>query len=398
MIITEIKVNKIQDSRGADTIEVLLTNDTNLSAKASVPKGKSTGGREAMSLGPIKALENAEKILKEIKDIDFNSIRELDEKIINLDGTEDKSNLGGDLILGISIAFARILGKEKNKDLWEILQEEFFMENSGTKKMPYIFANMINGGEHAEDNLAFQEYIVLADTQNKIAKTKEDLVKFYEKLGQKLKARNQDAELKLGDEAGYCADFENSKEPFTILQEIIKEGFESKNWRLASDIAANSFYDNSEKYIIDDEEMSDASLLTYYRKLFEERPLLYSIEDPFEENDTKAFLELNHIFGRDMIIMGDDLTTTNPKSIEKYKDMINAVIIKANQIGSVTETMEAIKVANKHNMKTVISHRSGETDDCFLVHIARASNAYGVKIGPPARERLLKYEELERIY
>ena len=394
--IKDTKINEILDSRKDKTIEVVLVDKNGKEAKSQIPKGKSTGSKEAVSLGYEKAKENSKKILKELSEKDFGSISEIDNFLIELDGTENKSNLGGDLTLGISISFARLLAQEKQKELWEVLKGEFFKNEAGSTP-PHIFANMINGGEHAENNLAFQEYIVVAKTENGVKNATENLTNFYDNLKESLKEKTGLSEIPLGDEAGFCVSLKNSEEPFFVLEKLIKENFSESDFKLATDIAGNSFYKDG-KYTIDKKEYDSPSLVKYYKSLFEKVDLLFSIEDPFYENDTEAFLSLKNSLSCEKIIVGDDLTTTNKKEIEKNKEKISGVIIKANQIGTLTETMEAIKTAHKNNIKTIISHRSGETDDCFLVHIAKASNAYGVKIGPPARERLLKYEELEKIY
>lgn len=397
MKIKDIKVNEILDSRKEKTLEVILTSENDCNSSSKVPKGKSTGSREAVSLGFQKAKETLkEKILPEILNKEFSSISELDNLLLKLDGTKNKSNLGGDLTLGISISFARLLAQENKKELWEVLREEFF-PNERDSTPPHIFANMINGGEHADNNLAFQEYMVVAKTKENIKKTKESLVEFYSTLNKKLKKETGSETISLGDEAGFCVNFKNSEEPFFMLEKIIKESFSESGFKIATDIAANSFYKN-EKYIIDNKELNESSLIEYYKSLFERLELLFSIEDPFYENNPESFEKLKNLLNNKKIVVGDDLTTTNPNEIEKFKNSINGIIIKANQIGSLTETALAINTAKDYGIKNIISHRSGETDDCFLIHIAKASNAYGVKIGPPQRERILKYNELLRIY
>ncbi len=397
MKIVNIGVNEILDSRGEKTLEVVLTDENDNKASSQIPKGKSTGSREAVSLGYQKAKENLkEKILPEVLNKEFSTITELDNFLLNLDGTKNKANLGGDLTLGISISFARLLAQKNKKELWEILREEFFPdENNSTS--PRIFANMINGGEHANNNLAFQEYIVVAETKENVKKTKESLLQFYNALNEKFKKEIGLEKISLGDEAGFCVNLTNSEEPFFILEKMIKENFSESNFKIATDIAANSFYKDG-KYIIDDKEFDEPSLVKYYTTLFKKIELFLSIEDPFYENNPESFEKLKNLLDNDKIIVGDDLTTTNPNEIEKFKKSINGIIIKANQIGSLTETALAINTAKNYDIKTIISHRSGETDDCFLIHIAKASNAYGVKIGPPQRERILKYDELIRIY
>ncbi len=397
MKIVNIEVNEILDSRGEKTLEVVLTDENYNKASSQIPKGKSTGSREAVSLGYQKAKENLkEKILPEVLNKEFNTITELDNFLLNLDGTKNKANLGGDLTLGVSISFARLLAQKNKKELWEILREEFFQdENNSTP--PRIFANMINGGEHANNNLAFQEYIVVAETKENVKKTKESLLKFYNALNEKFKKEIGSEKISLGDEAGFCVNLKNSEEPFFILEKMIKEDFSESNFKIATDIAANSFYKDG-KYIIDDKEFDEPSLVKYYTTLFKKIELFLSIEDPFYENNPESFEKLKNLLDNNKIIVGDDLTTTNLNEIEKFKKSINGIIIKANQIGSLTETALAINTAKNYDIKTIISHRSGETDDCFLIHIAKASNAYGVKIGPPQRERILKYDELIRIY
>lgn len=401
MQIRTATLKKIYNSRGEETIEVIVLDEHGNYASSQIPKGKSKGSNEAVCFDFQKAknaLENL--ILPEILNKEFSDIREFDQKLISIDGTKDKSNLGGNLTLGLSLSFAKMLAMQKKEQLWQVLQESFFNHTPDKSVSPKIFVNLINGGAHADNNLSFQEYMIVAnhngdDMQSKIEK----IIKFYNLLQNRLKNDFKMKRLPIGDEAGFSLDFKSNDEPMAILEELIKQNDFENDFKIALDAAANSFY-KDENYAIDGKNLDKNEILTYYTSLFSKYELLQSIEDPFYESDFESHSKLKSLLTEDKMIVGDDLTTTNKALIEKAgnETAINAVIIKPNQIGTVTETANAINAARDFNLKTIISHRSGETEDNFLIHFAKASNAYGVKIGSPRRERIFKYNELLRLY
>lgn len=403
MKVTEAYVKEIFDSRKESTIEVSLqvqggpSTSSGRSFSASIPSGKSRGKREAAVLPCSEAAKVLEEIIRPaIIDKDFNSIREFDDFLIKLDSTPQKERLGGNVILGLSLAFARALGASRGQELWQVIREEFFLEVKETV-LPRIFANLINGGQHAKNNLDIQEYMVVTDGVDAKA-VFEKLKEFYAELGGFLKKEKGLTELPLGDEGGYVLDWPNNFFPLNLLSQKIYSAGLANDWNLAIDVAASSFY-NNDFYDFDGQKIKAGDLMSFYQNYFRQLPLLISIEDPFTEDDGADFGKL-FAAEKGRWVVGDDLTATNPAAIENAfkKEWINAVIIKANQIGTISETCAAISYVHEKKGLAIISHRSGETDDCFLIHLAKASGAGGVKIGAPVRERLLKYEELVRLY
>ena len=389
-----IEVHGIPDSREKETIEVTLKSASR-SALARIPSGKSRGKREAAVITPKEAEEVLKGgLLKALTSREFSSIRELDEFLLKFDGTEDKSKIGGNLSLGISLAFARIFGMEQGKELWEVLRAEFF-PGVESEKTPAIFSNLINGGVHADNNLDIQEYIVLTKRGEAAGNAVKTVKEFYAKLGERLKEKYKLDELKLGDEKGYTMNFSNNEEPIELLAKLIEELALSDALSIGIDAAASNFR-HGEGYKFGGEMLKREALLEVYKGYLSR---LTSIEDPFGEEDLEGFEKLSNAAGPEKLIIGDDLTVTNAKLIDKYGGrLINGVIIKANQIGTVTETCEALQAAKDKGVYRIVSHRSGEVDDAFLIHFAKASGAEGVKIGAPKEERLVKFKELSRIY
>jgi len=395
MKIHDITVRKIFDSRGESTIEILLKSG-NRWFSASVPSGKSRGSREAKVFSFAEVVRALVQIRRAILKKDFSSIRACDNALIRLDGTKNKSSLGGNLMLGISVAFARARAAAENKEVWQILRKEFFSGNSKTK-IPLIFANVINGGAHADNNLDIQEYMVVARGGSVRARV-ENLIDFYNRLGAILRKKNSGRRVPVGDEGGYSLDFKNNFEPIAVLENLVRVRGLAKNFSLALDAAATGFYARG-LYAFGGKKLTSARLAGEYARYFGKSKLLFSIEDPFAEKDAAGF-SLIHKKMPGAWVVGDDLTVTNSSEIKKYAEQnaINAVIIKPNQIGTVSEAADAILAAKQCGLKTIISHRSGETEDAFIIHLAKASGADGVKIGAPTRERMIKYNELMRLY
>ena len=399
MILEDIKIHEIFDSRGESTIEVEVIDEKLNSFSAQIPSGKSRGKKEAAVLNFADAKKILEQALKkELVNKNFKSIKDLDNFLIGLDGTANKQKLGGNLMLGISVAFARALAHKENIELWQLLRQEFWGVLIPQKK-PLIFSNLINGGAHAGNNLDIQEYMVVVDPKDQdYASSIKILVNFYKDLGGVLQSKYKLDKLTIGDEGGYAINFETNFEPIKILQELIISGDFKDIFSLALDVAASNFYKDG-KYNFGGNEISstklDQTLLDYLIR----SNILMSIEDPFDEEDFAAFKNFNRECS-DKWIVGDDLTVTNPELIERYakEKIISGVIIKPNQIGTVFEACQAIRVAQENSLKTIVSHRSGETEDVFIIHLAKAGSVDAVKIGAPVRERLVKFDELIRLY
>ncbi|MGC9603327.1 MAG: hypothetical protein ABSF47_02555 [Minisyncoccia bacterium] len=398
MKIKSIEIKEILDSRGEPTIEVNVTGENNESTSAQIPSGKSRGKNEAAVLKPAEAGHVLEKTIKpNIADRNFESIGELDAFLIALDGTDNKERLGGNLILGISIAFARLMAKQQEKELWQVLNEEFF-EGKKYYEKPLIFSNLINGGAHAKNNLDIQEYMVVVRPYPSYKMAIRELEDFYAKLGDFLKEKFKLEKLALGDEGGYSLKFSNNFEPIEVLSEMIEKFDITKIFSIALDCAANGFYKDG-LYSFGKQKLNFMEMAEIYRVYFQTVPLLVSIEDPFAEDDHAGFKRLHSLY-KNKLVVGDDLAVTNPLVIEEAvkEKLMSGVIIKPNQVGTVTETCEAMKIAHVNGLKTIVSHRSGEENDPFIIHFAKAGGAYGVKIGAPVPSRISKYIELERLY
>ncbi len=404
MKIDNVALKQVLDSQGEPTIEVGIKTGGG-EFLASVPSGESRGSREAVVFSPEKAKEVLMVLEKEVVGKDFGSVKDFDGYLIMLDGTSNKSKLGGNLILGLSLAFARGKAGENKLELWQVLKNEFFpvlpagKPNGGEPISPRIFSNFIEGGVHTKNNLDIQEFWVVAESKGKVAETYRKLVRFYESVGQALKEQYEPSKIKLGDESGYSLDFKNNFKPIEFLgNEIEKKGLAGE-FSLGLDVAASSFYRDG-YYVFEGSKLTSDELKEKYSAYFKEAPLLNSIEDPFSENDEASFAKLFSSLGGGKLVIGDDLTVTDPELIKaaSARGMINGVIIKPNQIGTVSETCAAMGVAHQNGVKCIVSHRAGETADSFLIHFAKAANAYGVKIGAPAGERLPKFKELIRLY
>ena len=399
MILEDIKIHEIFDSRGESTLEVEVLDEKLNSFSAQIPSGKSRGKKEAVVLSFLEAKKVVDLVLKkELVHKKFNSIKDLDNFMMGLDGTPNKQNLGGNLMLGVSVAFARALAHKENKELWQVLRQEFWGGLISEKK-PLIFSNLINGGAHAGNNLDIQEYIVVVNSKDQdYTASIRSLIDLYKELGRSLQSKYKLDKLTIGDEGGYAINFETNFEPIKILQDMIISGGLKDIFSLALDIAASNFYKDG-KYNFGGNEISSEKLDQILLDYLVRSNLLMSIEDPFDEEDLKGFKDFNDKCP-DKWIVGDDLTVTSPELIEKFskEGLISGVIIKPNQIGTVSESCQAIRVAQENGLKTIVSHRSGETEDVFIIHLAKAGDVDAVKIGAPVRERIMKFDELIRLY
>ncbi|MFH1402045.1 MAG: hypothetical protein ABIG87_00275 [Patescibacteria group bacterium] len=409
---------KIKDSRGVETLEVEITAG-DFSASASAPSGKSCGSKEAVVVSAEKAVKNVNEIIgprligKEV------NVFEIDKILLELDGTENKSNLGANALLVVSVAILKLEAKINNQPLWRYIQTLGTRSAKGCGDnfvgFPRLFANVLNGGAHGNFNLPFQEYILVLGDGSTIVEPFNQLQILFEKLGELL--REKYGEIALGDEGGYSPKISQIEEPFEILS-----GLHNK---LALDVAGGEFFKNG-KYNVLDQKYSSDELSRIYKNLIEKFPIV-SLEDPFAENDFDAFASLTqkveyknwialqarkdgrfatvvsascNEVAQSILVVGDDLTATNPRLIAKAatEKLVNAVIIKPNQIGTISETLEAVAVAKKAGLKIIVSHRSGETMDSFIADLAVGVGAYGIKAGAPIQpERMAKYTRLVEI-
>ena len=399
MEITKCQAHKIKDSRGEDTLEVEIWSEE-FSAKASVPAGKSTGTREAMALSADEAVKNVNEVIAPEIIGKKVSVTEIDKFLLELDGTENKSKLGANAILGVSIANIKLSAKVAGEPLWKHIQSlgGSTSKDSGDNlnRFPRLFSNVLNGGVHAGFRLPFQEYMFVLGNGLNVAGPVEQLRVLTEQLRSKLEDLKK--EVKIGDEGGFSFVSKEIEEPFKILSDL--------HDKLAIDVAGGEFFEDG-KYNVLGQQYSSDELLKIYENLVKKFPLV-SIEDPFSENDFTGFISFVknlktstfEALGRKILVVGDDLTTTNPKMIKKVIDekMVNAVLIKPNQIGTVSETLEAIKLTHEAGFKTIISHRSGETMDSFIADLTIGVSAYGIKTGALSQpERVAKYERLIEI-
>ncbi len=383
----------VSDTRGRQTIETTLSAGE-LEATASIPSGKSTGAHEAKELrdedGSVTtAIHNVtDEIATALTNRDFSTIGELDTFLNELDGTQDKSRLGANAILSISIAAARLFAQEAHIPLWRFIADTA----RTTPAAPRLFVNVMNGGAHANFRLPIQEQILVVGEET----LKESVTVAHEAfiaLGDIL--RKELSDLPMGDEGGYSPSFDTIERPFEILTDIVSQW---KNTSIAIDSAANELLDGNEYVLLKKRYTSD-ELLELYTQLVE-RFQFHAIEDPFAESDTEGFAKITAKLGEKVIIIGDDLIVTNPKRIEdaaahKY---INAALIKPNQIGTVSQTIDAVHKTYEAGWHAVVSHRSGETYDTFIADLAYGIGAHGIKAGGLAQQqRLAKYERLRTI-
>lgn len=401
--ITDISAIEILDSRGNPTLKVKVSAGT-ASGEFSVPSGASTGIHEALEkrdgdknrfrgLGVQKAVASVNKeIRKTLLGTDVRNQKEIDSILLKLDGTSGKKNLGANAILGTSIACAKAAAEASGKPLHKYLSEML-----GTKpNTPYLYLNLINAGKHASSYLAFQEYMIVPLTDNvESALLMADRIRT--ELRKEIIERYSPFSANYGDEGGFVIEAKKVSEPLEILSGIIKRLKLTDKVALAIDAAASSFYEKG-KYLVDGKKISPEQLLKIYLDMIKRFPII-SIEDPFHEEDFENFSKLLSTQKKAKVI-GDDLTVTNPNRLLKaiQSRSINGIIIKPNQIGTLSETLEVMRLAEANNISCIVSHRSGETEDSFIADLAYAFGSFGLKAGAPNRgERTVKYNRLWEI-
>ena len=401
--IKDIKAREILDSRGNPTVEVDIILESGIISRASVPSGASTGSREAIELrdndknryngkGVLKAVNNVNTIIKE-KLIGLDSLDQklIDETMIKLDGTKNKSKLGANAILGVSLANLKAASNYKKIPL-----HKYYGENIS---MPRPMMNILNGGAHADNGLDFQEFMIIPERES----FKERLrigAEVFHSLKEVLKENNLNTSV--GDEGGFAPNLRTNKDALDLIIKAIKKaGYTpGKDIFLGLDVAASEFYKNGKYYLKGENKiLSTDELIEYFKILINEYPII-SIEDPVDENDWEGFKKITKLLGDKIQLVGDDLFVTNVEYLKKGIDMKagNAILIKVNQIGTITETIETINLAKENNYKTIISHRSGETEDTIIADLAVGLNLKQIKTGSLSRtDRLCKYNELLRI-
>ena len=389
MRIDHVTARQILDTRGRPTIETTLSSG-DLHATASVPSGKSTGEHEAVekrdaddSVASEVANENGE-IAEALATRDFETPDELDAFLIELDGTPNKSRLGANEILSVSIATQRLFALQGGVPLWKAIAQR----GGFTATAPRLFVNVMNGGVHAGFKLPLQEYMLVVGGQTGSALPIAQ--KAFSRLGELLLKSSFNGEM--GDEGGYAPTFDTLEKPFEILSELVKE---FPGTKIAIDVAASQLFHDGAYHILGKEYSTD-ELARTYANLVGHFPVI-SIEDPFDEHATADFVRLTAAVNGRILIVGDDFTCTNPELIADaiQKKAINAVLIKPNQIGTVMEAIRAVQETHVAGFKAIASHRSGETDDTFIADFAYGIGAYGIKAGGLGqRERLEKYARL----
>ncbi len=401
--IKNIKAREILDSRGNPTVEVDVILESGTVGRAAVPSGASTGSKEALELrdndpkryqgkGVLKAVNNVNTIIKEaLVGKEASNQEEIDETMIKLDGTENKTNLGANATLGVSLATLKASAKEQGIPLYKYFGNEI--------SLPRPMMNILNGGVHADNNLDFQEFMIVPNGQN----FKESLrigSEVFHALKKVLKENGFNTGV--GDEGGFAPNLNTNEEALDMLMEAIKEaGYTpGTDVNFALDVAASEFYKDgiynlkgaNKKFTTDE-------LVDYYQSLIAKYPII-SIEDPVDEEDWDGFRKMTEKYGHKIQLVGDDLFVTNVKYLQKGIDNQagNAILIKLNQIGTFTETLKTINLAKANNYKTIISHRSGETEDVTIADLAVGLNLGQIKTGSLSRsERTAKYNELLRI-
>jgi len=411
--IKHIHARQILDSRGNPTIEVDVTTDRGHVGRASVPSGASTGSREALELrdgdkshymgrGVLKAVDHVNKLIAPLligKNV-FDQ-RAIDHLMLEIDGTENKTNLGANAILGVSMAVCRAGALEKNKPLYRYLFEDLKVPNPvGKLRLPTPLMNIINGGAHASNNLDIQEFMIVPHMKKSFSENFRAGVEVFHHLKKVLHDHGHSTNV--GDEGGFAPNLKDHGEAISsILTAIKNAGYKPGiDISLSLDCAASEFYnEKTKKYEMGGAEFSNDQMIDYYEGLILSAPI-YSIEDGFDESDQEGFIKFQAHLGKKIINVGDDLFVTNAKILKRGIDHkeANAILVKVNQIGSLSETFDTLKLAYDNGFKAIISHRSGETADSFIADLAVASGAGHIKTGSASRsDRMEKYNQLLRI-
>lgn len=403
--IQKLHARQILDSRGTPTIEVDCLLSDGSFGRAAVPSGASTGSHEALELRDgEKKLYGGKSVLKAVANVngpiakalagkDSADQRAVDAALIALDGTESKSALGANAILGASMAVCRARAVSEKRSLWRSLHDQF---GAGDPVLPVPLMNVMNGGKHADSGLSLQECMIVPSGFERFS----DALRAGVEVFQTLKTLLKDAGhiTAVGDEGGFAPRVKDTAEAFSFLARAIEEAGYGAQVKLAIDAAASEFCDKG-VYTVDGTQLSSSELIRFYGDLCDRYPLV-SIEDSHNEDDWEGFKEMQKVLGKKIQLVGDDLLVTNVKRLERaiHEQAGNAILIKLNQIGTVSETVDAIEMAQQNGWRTIVSHRSGETEDTFIADLAVALATGQIKTGSASRtDRVCKYNQLLRI-
>jgi enolase len=405
--IVDVYAREILDSRGNPTLEVEVFLESGSFGRAAVPSGASTGEREAMELrdgdksrylgkGVLKAIDNVNNVIaEEIIGMEADDQVGIDMKMIELDGTEFKTNLGANAILGVSLAVAKAAADEAGQPLYK------YIGGANARELPLPMMNIINGGAHADNNVDIQEFMIMPAGAKCFAEALRMGAEIFHSLKGVLKSKGYNTAV--GDEGGFAPNLKSNEEALEVIMEaIVKAGYKpGEDVLLALDVASSELFKDG-KYTLENEVQkvkTPAEMVDFYENLVNKYPII-SIEDGMAENDWDGWKLLTERLGSKIQIVGDDLFVTNPKILKEgiQKGIANSILIKLNQIGTLTETLEAIEMAKRAGYTTVISHRSGETEDTTLADLAVAVNSGQIKTGSLCRtDRVAKYNQLLRI-
>ena len=402
MKIRDVVGREILDSRGNPTVEVDVILENGVMGRAAVPSGASTGEREALELrdggdryngkGVLKAVANVNGPLRDLViGMDASNQKELDYAMIKLDGTETKSKFGANAILGISMAAMKASANNENKPLYRYVGDGIVL--------PRPMMNIINGGAHADNKLDFQEFMIIPERDSIHERVRVGAEVFHTL---KKVLNEKGLSTGVGDEGGFAPDLQSNTEGFELIMEAIKRAgyVPGKDVSLAIDVAASEFYKDGKYNLVGEgRSLTTSELIDFFEELVNKYPII-SIEDPVDENDWEGFAEITKRLGDRIQLVGDDLFVTNKKCLQKGIDMHagNAILLKVNQIGTITETLETIELARNNGYATIISHRSGETEDTTIADLAVGLNLGQIKTGSMSRtDRICKYNQLMRI-
>ena len=399
-VIKAIKAREILDSRGNPTVEARL-DASNGSFYAKVPSGASTGVHEALELrdgghrfgglGVLKAVKNITKIEKQLKGKAINQVLN-DKAMLSLDGTTNKKKLGANAILPVSMCISRAKAAEHHLELYA------FLNTLTTRKMsiPVPSFNVINGGKHAGNGLDFQEYMIMPVGAKTFAEAFQIGAETYHALKKIIEKKYGKEAINVGDEGGFAPPLNDYEEPLRLLKEAAQQAGHWKKIAFAMDVAASEFFHKG-KYVLEGKARDTTFMISLYKDLVKRYPI-FSIEDPFDQDDFESWVKLKKEIGQKVQLVGDDLLVTNVARIQGAENACNALLLKINQIGSISEALEAAKLAHSLGWKVMVSHRSGETEDTFIADLAVALGSGQIKSGAPCRgERVAKYNRLLEI-
>jgi len=406
IVVSDVKSRQILDSRGNPTLEVEMTSKNGITSRAAVPSGASTGAFEAHELrdgdaskflgkGVSKAVENVQTLFKKLEGQSFSNFEEFDAWLLKTEGTKNKSKYGANSLLGLSLAFSKLEAKEKNLDYFELFKKE-----GQADKLPLPLMNVLNGGAHSNNGLDIQEFMIVPKCGETFFDALRAGAEIFQHLKKILAAKGKSTAV--GDEGGFAPDLSNNMEALELLMEaIVAAGYKpGEEIFMALDVAATEFYDEESKtYKFEGKSLSSKEMTAVYKEMVDKYPII-SIEDGYAEEDWSGWSEAHAFFGKDLQLVGDDLFVTNVERIKRglEEKSANALLVKPNQIGTVSETVKAVELMHGESLRTVMSHRSGETEDVSISHLCVGLGCSQIKTGSLCRgERTAKYNEILRI-